>query len=430
MKNKKIFCIGFSIFSILIMISQVTAVTVNDYNSNNDIILKQPEKNLFQKLNDDELKIDEDWKSKFFDFLNFLIHDNEFLTEFDFIEDIVSNFISASFNDIERAIEFFELEKTFSIDRIINDIESIRYDHIIEDIQDLLMVEDNTVHFEELYEEKASQAAELVKNDEVDESNYPIISQICKKIGELSRLWIEPLQKIFTIFGLPTGCLITCVLFSPILITFIHYIAWAEFADDYPELIDKPIKNLFKIIPKLYLEKYVKRARKFILQLVLVACVPPDDMEFSEEEPSCSPKDKSINGYKNKEIIFKIDVSDQDKMKYSGVSAYRDHVQLGFDWNNDFEVDYWTPLVNDYIKEKKTITVKKTFSSTGKKVVNVIARDQWGVTSDWSGPIKVNIDSKTKSVTNKYFFIQKVSNFKIFSNLFKELNYFKYILEV
>ena len=91
---------------------------------------------------------------------------------------------------------------------------------------------------------------------------------------------------------------------------------------------------------------------------------------------------------------------------------------------DDHDVDYWTPLVNDFIKKTKTVTVKHKFSSSGVKKINVMARDQWGVTSDWSDPIKVNIE-KSKSRTYKNLF-QNIffEETKIFQKIFNELNYF------
>jgi len=423
MKMKKGMTIGFCFFVIFILISHATTIQA----SNGKVVDKLSTRSIriedLENLESVLSNMDPDWFDLFFDLLFDLLFSEDFLDLFENMRDSVFDFILSDFEHTDLARQFFNVDDVFNIEKIIENIESIRRDHIIEDVQDLILIGDTLADFTKLHEEKSNQAAELSSLNEIDESEYPEISEKVKRIGEISQLWIDPLEEWFDIFGYYIGCLITVVLFALFLIPCWFYVAWCELSQDDPDLVSEPFENLGEIVRRLFMDGYMSNARKFIWNLILVSSKSGGVLNFSEKAPKCSPEKTELSGTKNADISFTVYASDPDEMIYAGVHAYRDYVQVGFDWNNDSDVDYWSPLKGDLLYETKTITEKHSFSSKGTYRVNVIVRDQWGVNSNWKSidvtvtGIKVYNKNIRGVISNHILILQKIFKYLNHNNL-------------
>ncbi len=424
MLTKRITKIGISFIVIFILIFQVTVIPISGKEKVENFDKQSKKDYEFESFNNFyELtsNMNPDWIIFLLEFLYDLLEDDDFLDAFYYNKGLIIDFIYSDFQNLQLAEDFFDVEKTFSVQRIIQDIQSLRNDYFLEDFQDLIMTEDNLDNFIELYDEKASQAAELSESNEIDEEEYSKISMRVKKIGEFSRRWADPIKQIFPLWGNYIAAFITMLLFWPFLMPCWYYIAWCELAQDHPDWVDEPFKNLGKIVVSLYKDRYVRNARRFIYNLILISQMTEDSITFSEVAPTCNPKKDHYEANKDRDITFSVDVVDLDKIYSSNIYEYRDYVQAGFDWDNDYNIDTWTKLETQiFMSNKITIDCNHKFSSKGTKYVNVVARDQWGVESDWK-QIKVEVKgttSKGKINENCYF-----EQFILFQKIFRILKF-------
>jgi hypothetical protein len=411
-KTKKIFGMGTVFLISIILISSATAIPVSqkeavdnlDQNTkpeNNENLVTEDLDGLFDMVTHIDVDIEPYlWK---------LYNEPYFRSTFTQVKNNIIDKINDTFNEGKEPLveQLFNLEEGFSFNSLINRINNANYDpeQLAIDVQDMLGVADDLDELEDNYEDEAGLLLDILYRNDGDpapdgEGLHETIDYICDEIVSIFKCMIEILDPLLGVLGVVTAVVvyidILLILLFPVIIPLIFLEAvldaitydpvlpdelWRLYNENdiYAFIILSTIEVLECIITKGYLwQATTEIGRKILL---LDYRVDPSggatDLKFGETAPVASPtiKAKYIGNWERYKYEFRAAVDDTDKVD----GQYRDMVQVGWDFDNDDQVDLWTPL-----SKEQTITTEYTYPTSGEKIIKYLPKDQWGGVGAWS----------------------------------------------
>lgn len=399
-----------SIFVMMLVVSSVTAVNI-DYSDDKEI------NNLDSLINkvileNYDISILERIINKYIEHRDF----DSLIGGMDIIEECINyyndnnvrtalnlgkNEINDLINNNETLKSFFDVEKTFNLENILNRIKTLKPSNVIEDVNTLLKPQKNYNKFVESREQFGESFMEYFEQYFYNETTLldnvgnliPIVDDVCIILAKISLLWSVPLTILGGLLGLFIASIITYVFFAPITIPLSLYMSvvyliengGSELAEELVGicvmyglvgLIVMGLPILFKLM---FLEPAGIYGITYVMDKISIISLLETIGNYDLETGSNPPRiyafnfDKPI--YENVEMEFRIDVSDNDKIKWNGEKENRDFVQVGIDWNNDFIFDTWSNFDRDKDGDYTKLKIRHTFPEPDIKTINVIAFD-------------------------------------------------------
>jgi len=97
-------------------------------------------------------------------------------------------------------------------------------------------------------------------------------------------------------------------------------------------------------------------------------------------------------------------VGDQYTYSTSAEDPNNDHVQYGWDWDSDRNVDEWTNFYNS----SEICTNYHSWDENGSYKISVIAIDEYGLKGEWSDPLSVSMPKTIPYISNSELFSEKI----------------------
>lgn len=311
------------------------------------------------------------------------------------------------FSEEDRILirEFFDIDSAFSLDGIFSRISSLRPLHVMHDVQQgLLEVPDNYDDYNETRQEPIAKYLEIWYNNDFGNETmfYPFVNLLTVILKAFSLIWTVPLVVLLGLIGLVIASFITVIFFSPIIVSAGLYIGACEALQNDEELREK-LKNIAFVsgliglttvgsavlLSTMFKDGWVKQGWKYVLDRILILSLGEDgNIIIGERAPWIQQCTIPSTGTVGKPIKVSLEVYDQDWVYKSEAPNYerpRDYLQVGWDWNNDGEIDEWTELVDPYQGSNLAvaqITTYHTFDTDGTHIIKVTPRDIWGLDGD------------------------------------------------
>jgi len=403
MKGNKIFGIGTAFFVAAIMISSATlAAPITQKKAVENIEAISIEDMLYKDIDPSLLASNSD----LLEFLWDLFNDPDFRDWFQQMkEDIINEILGVSVAGNDLIKSFLHVEETFSYDSLKKRIEGAESSNILYYIQDLLEVPDTYEEFEESNVAETETFMELLYDVDPSAGSglHPLIESICQLIRFIAMFYAVPLAAMSGAAGLIIANYVTIILFGPILAHLILIEGCLDAVENEPELQDKldtilqtsGIIGLITLGPPLvlfyaWIKGYIKQAAYDVLDIVIIRELISDTLETGENPPATLSIDGPDSAIVKTKCEFTAKVLDSDKISDGDIRIYRDYVQVGWDWDEDGNVDEWTSLENTY-GDGTEIETEHKFTSKGTHKVKYLPRDNWGATGEWSEEFEIEI---------------------------------------
>lgn len=349
----------------------------------------------------------------------------------------VQNSIDVEINKLpeqDRQIvrDLFQVDDTFSLSGIQDRISSLKVNSVLYDVQDLIGVYDNYDEYNATRQGSLEKILELFYNNnfEKDTMGYPIIEFIGNILGYVSLLWEIPLLFLGGLTGLILAAFLTFVFFSPFIIPAGLYVGIVECFENDEEFKEDivDIAVIFGLVglvlfgSPLILEYmfgggWGMLGITYVLSTIILSGLDTTKGGYtritSEVAPngavSYHPQECKVG----KPFLLNTRVRDDDEVFSGGFRIARDYLQVGFDWDNDFNVDEWFKLKRED-EGWINLDVYHTWYEPGVHKYNFVTRDLWGVYGDW-----INLEVTVERARSKQ--VELLGNFPLLTRILERL---------
>lgn len=330
--------------------------------------------------------------------------------------------------------DFFMIDDTLSFDKIKERIESLHVGQILYDIQNLQKISDNLQEFDYNFNSTIEKFLLLYKdcNDSNDwlsqiELFYPLIDFICGALTLISFIWTIPLVILFGERGLRIACCLTIIFLTPFISILSFYVGMCEMFKHDGALLEEIISKMAKdgiagcitmILKEVFDGNWYSIGLEYILNQFHLTKAITTCYGWVFETKETKPLINEIFYIKKEsgDTGFCMWIIDYDTVytNFPKVSEeYRDYLQVGFDFNNDNEPDYWSNLYQQYNTLGYPIYKEFWFNlPNGNHIINCWIRDNWGIVSEKTAfSIKIQKSLDIKESKNSFTLLNLFSFF-------------------
>jgi len=336
--------------------------------------------------------------------------------------------------------EFLDIENTLSLASIADRVSSLRLGTVLYDVQDVLEVPDNYGEFSSSREGSTIKLLELMYNNDFENMDiyYPLIDRVCEILAGISLIWTVPLMILGGLTGLIIASFVTLVFFAPITVPMALYVGVSEcFINDEDfrlelmeiallyGLVGLLLKGTPLLLVKLFSDNWGMIGVEYILSKLTIWSVDEENGEYALITGADSPRLRGRGLYlTGKKLDISLHVSDTDyvaTLYNPDDKLARDYIQIGIDWDGDYEVDEWSDLVKAKYNDEVTIDLTHRYADYGTYKITYWPRDNWGNTgTPWSEVITI---SRSRTIFGMPFFQNFPQLAMILEKLFSMTNH-------